>query len=190
VTATIASVIIGTMAALALARYRIYLRAAFRGAFMAPLIVPYIIVAVGLFNVNKFLGLRGTVASIILAHTVISVPYVVQLVSSGLYSVDKGLEEAAHSLGAGGFTVFRRITLPLIAPSMIGAGVFAFIVSWDEFIIAYFLSSPTVQTLPIVIFTLLREKIDPTVSSIATLMLVITTVAVLVSDWLSKKKPV
>lgn len=190
VISTVSAVFLGTMVALGLARYRIYFRALFRGAFMAPLIVPYIVVAVGLFNVNKFLGLRGTVASIILAHLVISVPYVVQLVSSGLYAVDRGLEEAAKSLGASGLTVFRRITLPLILPSMIGAGVFAFIVSWDEFIIAYFLSSPTVQTLPVVIFLLLRERVDPTISSISTILLGVTTVAVVVSDRLSKRKPV
>lgn len=189
VISTLSSVVLGTMIALALTRYRIRFRPVFRSIFMAPLIVPYIVVAVGLFNVNMFLGLRGTVTSIILAHVVISVPYVVQLVSSGLYAVDKGLEEAAKSLGAGGLTVFRRVTLPLILPSMIGAGVFAFIVSWDEFIIAYFLSSPAVQTLPVVIFLLLRERVDPTISSISTLLLAVTAMAVILSDWLSKRKP-
>ena len=93
-----------------------------------------------------------------MAHIAISTPYVVQMVSSGLYGVDPAIEDAARSLGAHGLTVFRQVTLPLIFPSMVAAGVFAFIVSWDEFIISYFLSSPTVQTLPVLIFLLLRRR--------------------------------
>jgi putative spermidine/putrescine transport system permease protein len=185
---TVSSITLGTMIALGLNRYHIRFRPIFQGMFMAPLIVPYIIVAVGLFSVNQFLHLRGSEFSIIFAHMAISTPYVVQMVTAGLYAVDPGLEDAAKSLGAGGLTVFRRITLPLIFPSMIGAGVFAFIVSWDEFIIAFFLSTPRLQTLPVVIFNALRERVDPTISSISTLLLVVTTVAVIASDWLRQRR--
>jgi ABC-type spermidine/putrescine transport system permease subunit II len=80
--------------------------------------------------------------------------------------------------------VFRRITLPLILPSVLSAALFAFAVSWDEFILAFFLASPGVETLPVVIFNLLRERVDPTISAVATLMMAITLLIVLVSDYL------
>jgi ABC-type spermidine/putrescine transport system permease subunit II len=100
--------------------------------------------------------------------------------------VPRSLEDAARGLGANGFVVFRRVTLPLILPSVVSAALFAFIVSWDEFILAFFLASPGVETLPVVIYNLLRESVDPTISAVSTLLMAITLVAVLASEYFQR----
>jgi putative spermidine/putrescine transport system permease protein len=182
---TAGSLALGIPAAIVLVRHRrLQALAAVRGLFAAPLIVPYVILAQGLFFVNLKLGLYGSVTSIVLAHLVVALPYVIVVVTAALYSVPRVLEDAARGLGAPGLTVFRRITLPLILPSVLSAALFAFAVSWDEFILAFFLASPGVETLPVVIFNLLRERVDPTISAVATLMMAITLLIVLVSDYL------
>lgn len=184
---TAASGVLGTLVALGLARRQIFFRAGFRAIFLAPLIVPYIILALGLFYVNLKLGLRGSVASIVVAHTVAALPFVVVLVSSALYGVPRNLQDAACGLGADSLTVFRRITLPLIAPSIAGAAIIAFIVSWDEFILAFLLSTPRLYTLPVVIFGLLRERMEPTVAPMSVILMSITLAAVAISEALRRR---
>jgi ABC-type spermidine/putrescine transport system permease subunit II len=179
IVATVLAVVIGTLASLALTRYTIRAANVVRLLILAPLIVPYIVQAVGLFRIFLLLGLRGTVASLVIAHTVIAIPYVVLVVSAGLMAVPKSLEEASRVLGASAFTTVRRITLPLIAPSIAASAVFAFITSWDEFIIAFFLAGATTETLPIRMFLALRDQIDPRLSAISTLLIIINFAAVL-----------
>lgn len=179
IVATLLAVVIGTLASLALTRYTIRAANVMRLLVLAPLIVPYIVQAVGLFRIFLLLGLRGTITSLVIAHTVIAIPYVVLVVSAGLMAVPKSLEEASRVLGASAFTTVRRVTLPLIAPSIAASAVFAFITSWDEFIIAFFLAGATTETLPIRMFLALRDQIDPRLSAISTLLIIINFVAVL-----------
>ena len=169
---TLLSVMIGTLTAFVLTRYSLRGKTIMRLVILGPLVVPYIVQAVGLFKIFLVLGLRGTVFSIILAHTVISVPYVVLVVSAGLQAVPKSLEEAARVLGAKKFTATVRITFPLIKASIAASAVFAFIASWDEFIMAYFLSGVTTETLPVRMFMVLRDSIDPRLTAISTLLIV------------------
>jgi ABC-type spermidine/putrescine transport system permease subunit II len=150
--------------------------------YVAPLVVPYVILATGLFQVFLRLGLRGTVASIIIAHAVISIPYVVLLVGGALHHVERSLEEAASTLGANALLTFYKVTLPLIGPGLLAAAVFTFIVSFDDFIIAYFLAGPTTVTLPIRVFASLQERVDPVIAPVATIMLTLTLSAVLIYD--------
>jgi ABC-type spermidine/putrescine transport system permease subunit II len=179
VTSTFLAVAIGTLASLALTRYTIRAANVVRLLILAPLIVPYIVQAVGLFRIFLLLGLRGTVTSLVVAHTVIAIPYVVLVVSAGLMAVSRSLEEASRVLGATALTTIRRVTLPLIAPSIAASAVFAFITSWDEFIIAFFLAGATTETLPIRMFLALRDQIDPRLSAISTLLILINFAAVL-----------
>jgi putative spermidine/putrescine transport system permease protein len=185
--ATAAAVALGIVSAIVLVRHgRLRAVTALRGLFVGPLIVPYVILAQGLFYVNLELGLYGSVLSIVIAHVVIALPYVVILVASALYSVPRALEDAARGLGANGLVVFRRVTLPLILPSLVSAALFAFIVSWDEFILAFFLASPGVETLPVVVYNLLRETVDPTISAVSTLLMAITLVVVVASEYFQR----
>jgi putative spermidine/putrescine transport system permease protein len=185
--ATAAAVALGIVSAVVLVRHgRLRGVTALRGLFVGPLIVPYVILAQGLFYVNLELGLYGSVLSIVIAHVVIALPYVVILVASALYSVPRALEDAARGLGANGLVVFRRVTLPLILPSVVSAALFAFIVSWDEFILAFFLASPGVETLPVVVYNLLRETVDPTISAVSTLLMAITLLVVVASEYFQR----
>ncbi len=182
------AVAVGTLTAFILTRYRIRGGNALRILFLAPFIVPYIIQAVGLFQVFLRLGLRGNLISIIIAHAVIGVPYVLLVVSAGLLSVPRSLEEAAKGLGADELTTFRRITLPLIAPSMAAGGVFAFITSFDEFIIAFFLAGVATETFPIRMFLSLRDQVDPRLTSISTILIVVNFAALLLFQALSRRR--
>lgn len=187
VAATVLAVIIGTLTALALTRYTLRGGTVLRLIILAPFIVPYVVQAVGLFHVFLVLGLRGTVLSIIIGHTVIAIPYVVLVVSAGLLAVPKSLEEAARVLGANGFTATVRITLPLIKASIAASAVFAFIASWDEFIMAFFLAGTAIETLPLRMFMLLRDFIDPRLTAISTFLIVINLAAVLFFSWLTMR---
>lgn len=187
VAATVLAVIIGTLTALALTRYTLRGGTVLRLIILAPFIVPYVVQAVGLFRVFLVLGLRGTVLSIIIGHTVIAIPYVVLVVSAGLLAVPKSLEEAARVLGANGFTATVRITLPLIKASIAASAVFAFIASWDEFIMAFFLAGTAIETLPLRMFMLLRDFIDPRLTAISTFLIVINLAAVLFFSWLTMR---
>lgn len=184
VAATLLAVVIGTLTALALTRYAVRGSTFLRLVILTPLIVPYVVQAVGLFRVFLVLGLRGTVISIIIGHTVISIPYVMLVVSAGLMAVPKSLEEAARVLGANGLTATIRVTLPLIKASIAAGAVFAFIASWDEFIMAFFLAGARTETLPVRMFVALRDQIDPRLTAISTLLILINFVAVLLFSWL------
>jgi ABC-type spermidine/putrescine transport system permease subunit II len=175
------------LTALVLERYAVRGRNVLRLMILAPLIVPYIVQAVGLFRVFLALGMRGSVVSIMVAHTVIAIPYVVLVVSAGLKAVPRSLEEAARVLGANGFIAVWRITLPLIQASIAASAVFAFINSWDEFIMAFFLAGASTETLPIRMFMALRDFVDPRLTAISTLLVLINLAAVLLFTWFLRR---
>ena len=181
------SVILGVLVSLALARTQLKFRWGFRLLALGPLIVPYVILGLGMFYVFLRLGLRGSVWSVILAHTIVTLPFVVVLVSSSLHDLPANLHEAAANLGGGPFVVFRRVTLPLIAPALAGGALIAFIISWDEFLLAFLLSTPQTQTLPVLIFSLLRERMEPTVAPISTILIAVTVVNVWFFEMIRRK---
>jgi len=118
--------------------------------------------------------IAGTVPGLILAHTTLAIPFVVVLIGASLRGVDPNLELAAQGLGANQWRTFRRVTLPLIIPGVLGAAVLAFLTSWDEPVISQFLGSPTVLTLPARMYTAAKESIDPTVAAISTIVTLTT----------------
>jgi putative spermidine/putrescine transport system permease protein len=184
--ATLLAVLLGTPAALGLAR-----RFRFRGAVdmlvLAPVIVPSIIVAIGAYFVYSQYGLVGHPIALILGHTCLAVPFVVINVSAALTSVDTQLERAALSLGATPLTTFRAITLPLILPGVLAGAVFAFITSFDELLIALFLSGTGAVTLPRRMFDEIRYDIDPTIAAVSSLLIVTTTGLMLTAELLRRR---
>jgi len=175
---SICSTLIGTMAAISFIRHSFIGKRYLNVLFLAPLVVPYVVLATGLFRVFLLMGIEGSIAAVTIAHTVVNIPYVVLLVSAVLFGMDKSIEESAISLGANQLKTFRLVTLPLIAPGVMAGFLFAFIMSFDEFIIAFFLSSPTMRTLPVVMFSRLREMIDPTISAVSMILVIISVVLV------------
>jgi putative spermidine/putrescine transport system permease protein len=158
--------------------------------FLAPLIVPTVVFGIGAFQVFNRWHITGTSLSLILAHAAIALPFVVITVGASLQTVDPVFERAAANLGAGPATTFVRITLPLILPGMLAGALFAFVTSLDEVAVALFLTSPTVTTLPVEIYTTLQNSLDPTVAAISALLLAVTLVVIIAPAVLRRKREV
>jgi putative spermidine/putrescine transport system permease protein len=166
--------VLGTLAALGLQRLGPAARAIAGGLILSPLIVPGIVIAIGLYYVFARYRLVGTSLGLILAHTCLAVPFVVTSVSASLAGLDRRLSQAAQSLGATPAATFRQVTLPLISPGVLAGALFAFIVSFDELIVALFLSGTGAITLPRRMWDDLRFTIDPTIASVSTLTIALT----------------
>ncbi len=171
---TLLAVVLGTAAALAMVRGRYPLRAAVGALLLAPILVPYVILGLGVYALFLELGLTQTILGFVMVHTALAVPFVVINVSSALVSFDERLELAAMSLGANRLTTFLRITLPSILPSVAAGALFAFITSFDEVVTSIFLAGPDVSTLPVQMWSGVRVQIDPTVAAVSTMLLLIT----------------
>jgi putative spermidine/putrescine transport system permease protein len=146
---------------------------------LSPLIMPVIIVAIGVYYAFARYGLVGTAAGLILAQTCLAVPFVVTSVGASLSGFDRRLEMAALSLGATPFATFRQVTLPLILPGVLVGALFAFITSFDELVVALFLSGANAVTLPRRMWEDLRYALDPTIAAVSTLTIVVTVLPLL-----------
>lgn len=184
---TLLAVLLGTPAAFALARGRLRGARLINGFILTPVIVPGIIVAVGVYFFYARIGLIGTPIGLILAHTCLAVPFVVINVSATLYGFDERLEHAAMSLGASPWATFREITLPLIRPGVLAGAVFAFITSFDELLVALFVSGSSAVTLPRRMWDQIRFNIEPTIAAISTLMITLTTLLLFLAEMLRRR---
>lgn len=181
------SVLLGTPAAFALVRGRIRGARLINGFILTPVIVPGIIVAVGVYFFYARIGLVGSPLGLVLAHTCLAVPFVVINVSATLYGFDERLEHAAMSLGASPWVTFRTITLPLIRPGILAGAVFAFITSFDELLVALFVSGSSAVTLPRRMWQQVRFNIEPTIAAVSTLLIVFTTLLLLSAELLRRR---
>jgi putative spermidine/putrescine transport system permease protein len=172
-TAVVATVL-GTATALALVRGRFRGRLVVGGVVLAPIVVPTVIVAIGMFSIYVRVGITGSLLGVVVAHTALAIPFVVITVASSLRTVDINLEAAARGLGAGRWTTFRRITFPMILPGVAAGAIFAFVTSWDEVVVSIFLTTARFQTLPVQMWSQVNEVVDPTVAAVSTLLLVVT----------------
>ncbi len=145
-------------------------------AFMLPLIIPGILIAIGIFLLYAHLGLNNTLTGIVLAHSVMAIPLVVITVASSLKSYDMNQEMAARSLGASRPWAFLTVTLPQIKVSVISAALLAFITSLDEVVISLFIAGGDKATLTRRMFNALRDEIDPTIAAISTLLILMSVV--------------
>jgi putative spermidine/putrescine transport system permease protein len=177
---TVLATALGTMAALALLDSKRRWTSATRVFLIAPMIVPGVVIAVGIYYVFLRWQLTETFLGFVFAHTVLAIPIVVITVGASLQSFDTQLVRASQSLGAGPVTTFRTVTLPLILPGVLGGALFAFLTSFDESIVALFLSGPEIRTLPIVIFLSVTSSLDPTIAAASTILLGLTTLLMVV----------
>lgn len=164
---------LGTAAAYTLRVSETRLSGVLLGLLTLPMLVPHILLAVGLFFLFSRLGLTNTVAGLGLAHSVIAIPFVVVVVLAGLQAFDLVQERASRILGATRWTTFFRIVLPQIRFPVFAAALFAFIASFDEAIIALFLTTGNRSTLTRRMFLSLRDAIDPTIAAISTMLIAI-----------------
>jgi putative spermidine/putrescine transport system permease protein len=170
----IAATVLGTIAAFGLVRGRFPGKELINAVMMAPLIVPLVIVAIGMFAVFVSWRIAGSLLALVIAHTVLALPFVVINVGASLRTMDRNLERAAMNLGASPLKTFRYVTLPRILPGVLAGALFSFITSWDEIVVAIFLTSPFLRTLPVVMWEQVRTEVDPTIAALATLLTLIT----------------
>ena len=176
VATTLLSTALGTLAALGLAQWNSRLKPLVLAFVLSPVVVPSVITAVGLYFFFAQIGLTGTYLGIVLAHTALATPFVVITVGATLQSFDMNLSRAAASLGASPFYGFRRVTFPLILPGLASGALFAFATSFDEVVIVLFMAGPEQRTLPLEMFSGIRENISPTITAAAVLL---TTISVI-----------
>lgn len=184
---TLLSLAVGTAAALALVRGRVPMRGAILGLSVAPLIVPTIISAISIYFLLANLHLLGTRAGFVIANTVQALPYVVLIVTAVFQGFDYRLEMAAASLGASQWTRIRRIIVPLTAPAILTAGVFAFLHSFDEVTIAVFISTVNGKTLPMKLYEGVTDSVTPIVAVVSTLLVVVTCAAMIPVDIMRRR---
>ncbi|GAB3974564.1 ABC transporter permease [Actinoallomurus acanthiterrae] len=173
---TVFSLVLGVTAATALVRSDLPLRSAVYGLVLAPMVIPQVVIALGLFLLFDPAAMLGSPIAIALGHTVLAAPIAVLILMATLRGIDERLEDAAASMGAR-LTIFRRITFPLAAPGMVAAAIFSFITSFDEFFISQFLSSVNTTTLPVQVFNVLQYDVDPTVTAISAVLIAVAVLA-------------
>ena len=186
--ATAIGVGIGTAAAYALVRARLPGKAALNGLLMGPLAVPGVVLGTGLYvffveidNVFDF-QIVATLPGLIAAHALLTVPWTVRLVVASLQGLDLAAEEAAANLGARPWTVFRRITLPMMRSGVVAAALFSFIQSFENLELTLLLVGPGKSTLPVEMLNYLEFRVDPTLAAVATVQIVLIGVLMLVTD--------
>tara|TARA_B100000749_G_scaffold277895_1_gene267598 strand:+ start:200 stop:907 length:708 start_codon:yes stop_codon:yes gene_type:complete len=172
ITTTTISTIIGTMTALALARFRFKFKSFYRALIFLPMLIPDIVLGIALLIFFVTIGIKLSLLSIIIGHCTFLSSYVFIVVSARLAGMNETLEEASFDLGANRLTTFRKITLPIISPGIIGGALLAFIISLDDLVITYFISGVGSTTLPVFIYGIMRRGIKPEINAIATLMIV------------------
>jgi spermidine/putrescine transport system permease protein len=183
-TTTLATAV-GTAAALALGRQPFARARVTRAALLVPLVLPEVVLGAALLNAFAAIEWRLGLATVVLAHVLFSVPYVVLVVGARLATLDPTLEAAARDLGASATAAFWRVTFPQLLPAIAAAALLVFTVSLDDYVVTSFVAGVGATTLPLFVYSLLKVNVTPEVNAISTLLLAVTTVAVLVAQRLA-----
>jgi putative spermidine/putrescine transport system permease protein len=182
------SMLIGGMCALALARGNLPGTRILTAFFMSPLMLPAILTGLALFQLYLLSGIGRPVWGLIMGHTLVAVPYVLRTTLAVLHNFDRRIEEAAAVHGAPPLRVFFEVTLPLIRPGVMAGGIFAFIVSFDQFPISLFLVQPNGETLPVVLFNYMKFDLDGAIAAASTVsILMAISVVVLLEKMIGLK---
>jgi putative spermidine/putrescine transport system permease protein len=168
------SVLLGLMASFALVRGRFRGRNFLKALFLTPMVLPVIVFAVAIYALFLRVGLNGTLLGFVLAHTVLAFPFAVIPIVNSLEGFDKSIEDAAVLCGASPLKAKLKITLPAIRIGLFSAAVFAFLISWDEVVVAIFMASPDLQTLPVRIWGALRQDLTPVIAAASTILVAFT----------------
>lgn len=179
--------VFGTLCAIGLWRLSSRAAEAIRGILLLPLVIPPIISAMAFYRAWVKLGLLDSYAGMILAHAILAAPMVLITVSAALANFDLRLEQASRNLGASLGTTLRRVVLPSIRPGVLAGAVFAFILSWDEIVVALFIAKFRIITLPRRMWDGIRENTDPTVAAAAMVLIAVTIIALALMAWNTRR---
>jgi spermidine/putrescine transport system permease protein len=180
--AAVVSTALGTVAALALARWRRGATRAFEALLAIPIVTPEVVAGISLLILFSAAGIHLGLMTVIIAHITFCLPFTILVVLARLRGMDESLEEAALTLGADEVTAFRRVTVPLMMPGIAAAALLAFTLSFDDFIITFFTAGPGTSTLPLVVYGMVRRTVEPTVNALSALLVVGTTIALLLAQ--------
>jgi putative spermidine/putrescine transport system permease protein len=175
------SVVLAVSAGLAIDRYEFRGRGAFNALFLSPLMIPHLVPGVALLRLFALIGATGSFAWLAFCHIMVVTPYVLRLVLAALAGLDRSVEQAALTLGAAHWTVFRRVTMPMILHGITGGWLLAFN-SFDELTMSIFVTSPATVTLPVRMYMYATESIDPMMAAVSALMIALTAAAMLLLD--------
>lgn len=178
---TVLSVILGFLAALGLNRGTFVGREALRALFLTPMILPVVVLAVALYALFLQLGLAGTTVGFIIAHLLIALPFSIISIGNALEGFDKSIEDAAILCGASPWEARIRVTVPAVSHGIFAAAIFSFLASWDEVVLAIFMASPTLQTLPVKIWATLRQDLTPVIAAASTILIAFTILLMVVA---------
>lgn len=176
------SAVLAVPAALAIARYQFRGREALVSLFLSPLMIPHVVLGVAFLSFFSRIGVYGSFYALVAAHVIIIMPYTMRLVMASVFGMDRRVEQAALSLGASQWTVFRRVTMPIILPGIAGGWILAFTTSFDELSMTIFVASPSTTTLPVQMYNHIAHTIDPLITSVSTVLIVLTALLVLILD--------
>ena len=172
VATSIIATVLGTMASVALSRRTFRGKTLLQLMLLPPIAIPWLITGTAMLVFFFYSGIGRGLHALLIGHVALAIPYVVLVVGTGFQTVRADLEEAAMSLGSTPVHAFFSITLPLLYPSILGAALFAFAVSLDQFVISYFLATPGFSTLPVQIYSAIRKGFTPEINAISTILLV------------------
>lgn len=187
-TSTIISTIIGTISAFGLHKYNFKFKGFINTLLYIPIVIPEIVLGISLLSVYTLMKLELGLLTIILAHIVFSIPYVIVSIRSTLNNHLNSIEEASYDLGVGEFKTFWYIILPCIKPGIVSGASLAFTLSLDDVIISYFTAGPGSNTLPLNIYSIIKTGITPDVNALSTLVLLLVVLALSISTMTTAKR--
>lgn len=185
--ATLLAMIFGTLAAFGLNRADFLGKGLVIALLISPMVVPLVIVAVGMYFFFAQVGLLNSYAGLVLAHAVLGVPFVVITVNATLQGFDFNQVRAGASLGASPLRTFFTVVLPQIVPGVASGGLFAFATSFDEVVVALFIASPSERTLPMQMFSGIRENISPAIAAMATILILLSVLLLVTMELLRRR---
>jgi putative spermidine/putrescine transport system permease protein len=185
--ASVLATLVGIPAAYAFSRGHFRGKAAIQMLVLSPLFVPVIIIALGLYFLATAIGMQGQLVTLILAHAMYGLPFVVVMILSGLGQLDPALERAAMLMGASPLRVFLQVVLPQLKISAVGGLLFAFLASFDEVVIAWFLNGPTTITLPVRMYSSIMWENTPIIAAVSTVLTLLSFLVCLVAMLIGAK---
>lgn len=186
--AALFATVVGTGAAVAISRGTLRLPTILSGAVMMPLVVPVIVAAASISASFGAWGLQGRYIGLVIAHVVLTIPYVFSVTRAALQAVNADVEGAALTLGASPMRVLMRVTVPMIMPAVISGFLFAAVVSFGELVVSMFLSTPEIRPVAVQMWSNVRGSVDPTIAAVATSIFVVTVVILLIEHAINRRR--
>lgn len=164
-------------------------KAIITAVIMSPLTIPTIVSGLGLYLYFSYLHITGSTFSIVLGHLMVTLPYVIVMIMAGVNKLDRNLEFGAELMGAGPIRMFITVVMPQLVPSLVSAAFFAFLLSFDEVVISWFLAGPATVTLPVKMYSALQWEISPVIAAVSTLLTALSVLVCVVTTIFKKSEP-